>query len=221
VEERQRHQGDTRIGRARLPRWPAAVALLVVGALYAVISDSLTFGPRIFVLGLVAVLLVPLMGAHLRGRHDLARWFGVGLVGLVTVAVVTSVFLLVSSLLSGATPAQALLQDAALLWVINVVTFAVWYWEIDSGGPARRQETYTGEDFVFPQMNLGGKAARGWSPGFLDYLFLAFNTSTAFSPTDTAFLSQRAKILMMVQALLSLVIVAVLAARAINALATG
>jgi hypothetical protein len=221
VEERQRHRGDARIGRPRFPRWPAAAALLAVGGLYAVISDGLTFGPRIFVLGLVAVLLVPLMGAHLRGRHHLARWFGVGLVGLVTVAVIASVFLLVSSLLSAGTPAQALLQDAALLWVINVVTFAVWYWEIDSGGPARRQETYTSEDFVFPQTNLGEKAARGWSPGLVDYLFLAFNTSTAFSPTDTAFLSQRAKILMMLQALLSLVIVAVLAARAINALATG
>ncbi len=219
MEERQRHRGGARIGWVR---WPAACALLAVGVLYAVISDGLTFGPRVFVLGLVAVVLVPLMGAHLRGHHGLARWLGVGLVGLVTIAVVVSVFLLVSSLFSGGTPAEALLRDAALLWVINVVTFAVWYWEIDSGGPARRQqEAYTSEDFLFPQMNPGGKSARGWSPGFVDYLFLAFNTSTAFSPTDTAFMSQRAKILMMLQALLSLVIVAVLAARAINALATG
>jgi uncharacterized membrane protein len=70
-------------------------------------------------------------------------------------------------------------------------------------------------------MNLGDKPARGWSPGFLDYLFLAFNTSTAFSPTDTAVLSRRAKVLMMVQALLSLVILAVLVSRAINTLATA
>jgi hypothetical protein len=75
------------------------------------------------------------------------------------------------------------------------------------------------EDFLFPQTNLGDKAARAWSPGFVDYLFLAFNTSTAFSPTDTAFLSRRTKVLMMVQALLSLVILAVLVGRAINALA--
>jgi uncharacterized membrane protein len=115
-----------------------------------------------------------------------------------------------------------LLRDAALLWVINVVTFAVWYWEIDGGGPAQRhREGHVSEDFLFPQMNLGDKTAHSWSPGFLDYLFLAFNTSTAFSPTDTAFLSRPAKLLMMVQALLSLVILAVLVSRAINALAAG
>jgi hypothetical protein len=113
-----------------------------------------------------------------------------------------------------------LLRDAALLWVINVATFAVWYWEIDDGGPEQRhREEYVSADFLFPQMNRGDKTARAWSPGFLDYLFLAFNTSTAFSPTDTAFLSRRAKVLMMVQALASLLILAVLVSRAINALA--
>jgi hypothetical protein len=185
-----------------------------------VISGALTFGPRAFLLALVSVLLVPLISAHQQGRHRLARWLGLGLVSLVTVAVVTSVLLLISSPLSGATPAPALLQDAALLWVINVVTFAIWYWEIDGGGPARRlREAHTSEDFLFPQMNLGDKSARHWSPGFLDYLFVAFNTSTAFSPTDTAVLSRRAKVLMMVQALLSLLILAVLVSRAINTLA--
>jgi len=143
-------------------------------------------------------------------------------IGLVTVAVVASVFLLVSSSFGGRTSAPVLLQDAALLWVINVVTFAVWYWEIDGGGPSlRHREEHHSEDFLFPQMNLGDKAARDWSPGFLDYLFLAFNTSTAFSPTDTAVLSRRAKVLMMVQALLSLLILAVLVSRAINALAAA
>jgi hypothetical protein len=222
VEERQRYRDGARPGRSGLPRWPAAVALLAVGALYAVISDGLTLGPRAFLLGLVAVLLVPLMSAHLRGSHRLARWLGLGVVGLVTVAVVASAFLLVSSSLNGGTSAPALLRDAALLWIINVATFAVWYWEIDGGGPAqRRREGHVSEDFLFPQMNLGDKSARDWSPGFVDYLFLAFNTSTAFSPTDTAVLSWRAKVLMMVQALLSLLILAVLVSRAINALAAA
>lgn len=131
-------------------------------------------------------------------------------------------FLLISSLLSGETPAPVLLQDAALLWVINIVTFAVWYWEIDGDGPAQRlQEAHASEDPLFPQMNLSGKVTSGWSPGFLDYLFLAFNTSTAFSPTDTAILSRRAKVLTMLQALQSLLILAVLVARAINTLAAA
>jgi uncharacterized membrane protein len=170
----------------------------------------------------VAVLLVPSLTAHLRGSHRLARGFGFGVIGLVTLTVIVSVFLLVSSSLGGGTSAPALLRDAALLWVINVATFAVWYWEVDGGEPARRhREGHVSEDFLFPQMNFDDKAARAWSPGFLDYLFLAFNTSIAFSPTDTAFLSWRAKVLMMVQALLSLLILTVLVSQAINALAAA
>jgi hypothetical protein len=222
MEERHDHLEGTRPDRAGLPRWPAAVALLAVGALYSVLSDRLNLGPRAFLLGLVAVQLVPLLSAHLRGSHHLARGFAFGMIGLVTVAVVASVFLLVSSSFGGRTSAPVLLQDAALLWVINVAILAVWYWEIDSGGPAqRRREEHYSEDFLFPQMNLDDKAARDWYPGLLDYLFLAFNTSTGFSPTDTAFLSWRAKVLMMVQALLSLLILAVLVSRAINSIAAA
>jgi hypothetical protein len=223
VEERKRYEETVQPGRsALLPRWPAAVALLTVGVLYAVLSEDLTLGPRAFVPALVAVLLVPLMTAHLRGSHRLARRISFGVIGFVTVAVVVSTVLLVSSALNVGTSAPALLRAAALLWIINVVTFSVWYWETDGGGPARRRrEGHRSEDFLFPQMNLGGGVARGWSPGFLDYLFLAFNTSTAFSPTDTAVLSRRAKVLMMMQALLSLVILAVLVSRAINALAAA
>jgi uncharacterized membrane protein len=216
---RSRREGDRLRG---VPRWPAIVALLAIGALYAVLSEGLTIGPRVFLLAFVAVLLVPLTTAHLRGSQRLARILGLGVVGLVTVSVVVSTFLLVSSALSKGTSAPALLRDSALLWVINVVTFSVWYWEVDGGGPAHRlREGHRSEDFVFPQMNLGEEAARAWSPGFLDYLFLAFNTSAAFSPTDTAVLSQRAKVLMMFQALLSLVTAAVLVSRAVNALAVA
>jgi uncharacterized membrane protein len=220
VKERQRHDEAVRHHRP-VPRWPGYAALLIVGALYAVISATLTFGPRAFLLALVSVLLVPLLSAHQTGRHRLAHLLGLGLLGLVTAAVIGSVILLISTSLSGQTRAPTLLQDAALLWIINVVTFSVWYWSIDGGGPAQRhREGHVSEDFLFPQMNLD-KTARAWSPDFLDYLFLAFNTSTAFSPTDTAFLSRRSKVLMMVQALLSLLILAVLVGRAVNTLAAA
>ena len=220
-EGQRRGEGDRPRGIG-VPRWPAAVALLAVGALYAVLSEGLTIGPRAFLLAFVAVLLVPLTTAHLRGSHLLARRISFGVIGFVTVAVVVSTVLLVSSALGAGTSAPALLSAAVLLWIINVATFSVWYWETDGGGPAQRcREGHRREDFLFPQMNLGGGVARGWSPGFLDYLFLAFNASTAFSPTDTAVLSRRAKVLMMMQALLSLVILAVLVSRAINALAAA
>jgi uncharacterized membrane protein len=107
-----------------------------------------------------------------------------------------------------------------LIWVGNVVTFAVWYWEIDGGGPAERtMDAHASEDFVFPQIaQQDGKRATGWAPSFLDYLFLAFTTSTAYSPTDTPVLSRRAKILTVVQSLLSLVVLLVLVGWAVNTL---
>jgi hypothetical protein len=165
----------------------------------------------------------PLLSAQLRGSYRLARGFGFGVMPLVTVAIVASMFLLVSLTLSGGTSAPGLLRgDAALLWIINVATFAVWYWGIDGGGPTRwRHRGHQSEDFLFPRMNLGDKSARDWFPGFVNYLFLAFNTSTAFSPTDTAVLRWQAKVLMMVHALLSPLILAVLVSRAINTLAAA
>src|SRR5215208_8017964 len=96
VDGRQRHEKSPRPGQDVHPRWPAAVALLIIGALYAVVSGTLTFGPRAFLLALVSVLLVPLLSAHQTGRHRLAHLLGLGLLGLVTAAVIGSVILLIS-----------------------------------------------------------------------------------------------------------------------------
>ncbi|MET0619989.1 MAG: hypothetical protein ABW056_06910, partial [Thermoanaerobaculia bacterium] len=114
-----------------------------------------------------------------------------------------------------------LLRSAAVLWVTNVLVFALWYWRLDAGGPHARDRR-GGHDsgaFFFPQMMQGApKQTPAWSPNFVDYLFLAFCTSTAFSPTDTPVLSRWAKVLTMVQSLISLVCIAVLAAHAIGVL---
>lgn len=213
-DDRYEPYGEPRTG---VPRWPAALALLVVGSIYAVVSDRLTLGPSRLLLVVVVALLLLLIPTRLSGYHRLTRVLALFLVGMVTVAVAASAILLVSLLPQrGAIPAPELLRDAALIWVTNVVTFAVWYWEIDGGGPLkRRKDSHESEDFLFPQMTRE-KSGSGWSPGFVDYLFLAFNQSTAFSPTDTAVLSRKAKVLTMIQASLSLVTIAVLAARAIN-----
>jgi hypothetical protein len=122
------------------------------------------------------------------------------------------------------TPARLLLSAAAL-WLSNLLIFASWYWRLDAGGPNARdlRESHTDGAFLFPQMTLTPELREEmgeghWRPGFVDYLFLAFNTSTAFSPTDVPVLSRWAKGLMMIQATISLATIALLAARAVNIL---
>jgi hypothetical protein len=141
---------------------------------------------------------------------------------ITTALVAGSAALLVGQLLNATTSVEpsALLVGAALIWAANCLVFAVWYWEIDGGGPMeRRRDGHVSTDFLFPQLQIGdGTSSHGWWPGFLDYLFVAWNASTAFSPTDTLILSRRAKVLMMIQSLIALVTVVVLAARAINTL---
>ena len=145
--------------------------------------------------------------------------------GLVTVAMVGSLALLIKALPTRQETPEALLRSAAALWVTNVLVFASWYWRLDAGGPHQwdRRPGHVDGAFLFPQMTMdaAAKAAAGesaWSPGFVDYLFLAFNTSTALSPTDAPVLSPWAKLLMMLQAMISLTIVVLLAARAVNIL---
>ncbi len=207
-------------GKTGVPRWPATVALLIVGALFLFVSDGLTIGPSWGPLAIVTIVLIPLTLASLRGRHGLRRQLTFAVLALLTAAVVVSTFYLFQQLLRGRLPAEALLQGAGAVWAANVVVFALWYWEIDGGGPAqRRSDAHVSSDFLFPQLQVaGGRLSEGWAPGFLDYTFLAFNTSTAFSPTDTLTLSRRAKVLMMIQTVVSLLTIVVLAARAINTL---
>jgi len=115
---------------------------------------------------------------------------------------------------------RALLRSASALWIANILVFAPWYWKLDAGGPLRRERPLglMNSSFLFPQMLRREERDQSWTPHFVDYLFLAFDTSTAFSPTDTAVLSRRAKLGMMVQSLVSLTIIALLAARAVNIL---
>jgi uncharacterized membrane protein len=136
-----------------------------------------------------------------------------------------SLYLLVAALTAHKISPGNLLISAAALWITNILVFASWYWRLDAGGPRARElrGVHTDGAFLFPQMTLNRDAKRemgeeSWSPGFVDYLFLAFNTSTAFSPTDSPVLSRWAKGLMMVQALISFTTVALLAARAVNIL---
>lgn len=218
------HQKDqqARSTPGRVPLWPAVIAFLVIGVLFSLLSEQLTIGPSWLLLLLLAAIMIPFVLGWLREHHHLSRFLGRVSMMLITLAVAVGVLLLVLSLPKHTIAGSFLLRDAAILWATNIITFGLWYWELDGGGPAVRHHFgYKATDFLFPQLLAGEPYSTKWSPGFIDYIYLAFNTSTAFSPTDTSVLSQRAKLLMMVQSVLSLVVVAVLAARAINILPTG
>jgi hypothetical protein len=206
------------------PIWPPAIAVLAVGGLHLSLPEPLTFGPSWLLLVVVSVLLIPLIVARMRGSYQLNQRLGYVLLGVVTAALLWSVWLLVRSLPRHTLTPLALLRSAAALWITNVLVFASWYWRLDAGGPHARNLNagHTKGDFLFPQMTLAPGSQKpldpAWSPGFVDYLFLAFNTSTAFSPTDSPVLSRWAKVAMMVQSSISLITLALLAARAVNIL---
>jgi len=112
-----------------------------------------------------------------------------------------------------------LLSSAIAVWLTNVVIYALAYWQTDRGGPMGRAVDWQGRaDFSFPRGEEGDGVPPDWQPTFPDYLYLAFNTATAFSPTDALPLTIRAKMMMMSESIISLVIVIAVAARAINIL---
>jgi hypothetical protein len=207
------------------PRWPAVLAMISVGLLNDALPRSLVIGPPRLITVLAVLLLVPALISHHAGKYDAAKWLSYTALFLVTLSMVMSLALLISGLATHKQAPSELLVSATLLWISNILVFASWYWRLDGGGPHMRETrgAHTGGAFLFPQMTLDPALRRqmceqDWRPGFVDYLFLAFNTSTAFSPTDVPVLSRWAKLLTMVQAAISLATLALLAARAVNIL---
>ena len=207
------------------PRWPALIAVLAVGGLYRALPEALTFGPRWLIPSIVIALLIPTVISHQAGKHRLNAILGFGVSGILTLGLILSLILLIKALPEHKESPESLLLSAASLWITNILVFALWYWRLDAGGPHQRDKRPGHPDgsFLFPQMTMSQEALEeagqeNWSPNFVDYLFLAFNTNTAFSPTDAPVLARWAKVLMMLQSLLSLLIIALLAARAVNIL---
>ena len=205
------------------PRWPATVAIIVAVALYVTLPEKLTYGPTWLLPVLELGLIIPLSltAPHRHAAEE--RWQGiaaVALIALVNAANVASLVLLVHELASGTKiPGTQLLVSAVQIWLTNVIVFGLWYWEMDRGGPDDRAgNTGRPPDFLFPQMVSPSCAPQDWRPSFVDYLFVAFTNATAFSPTDTLPLSAGAKALMAVQAVASLLTIALVAARAVNIL---
>ena len=204
------------------PRWPAIAGLIAVGGLNLAIPERLSLGPNWLVLAVIIILLIPTIASLRQGQLRLNFALGVVLSSAITVTLVWSLLFLIAGIPEKREPPSELLRGAAALWASNILVFASWYWRLDAGGPHIRdlQQSHTQGAFLFPQMTIPKDAVRPeqtWKPGFVDYLFLAFNASTAFSPADTPVLSRWAKLLMMVQSCISLGTIAILAARAIGA----
>jgi hypothetical protein len=237
VRVRQAFLSGEELGESPMP--PMA-ALLASAALYATLPGRFVVGPaagvftaaRWIVPALTVVLLVALLVAVPHGRlaHAIgleARHLRVGrrvggltVTALVSAANAAAIVLLVHLVINGAHAQAPLLLRAGIhMWCLNVLVFALWFWELDNGGPAaRRTAGPEGRDFLFPQQAAPELTVGGWRPLFLDYLYVSFTNATAFSPTDAMPLSRWAKMLMLVESAASLVLALMVAARAINIL---
>jgi uncharacterized membrane protein len=204
-------------------RWPVALAITAAIAFQLLTPPQLAFSPNWLLPALEGALLVCLLIANpyrINRESSALRALSLAVVGVATLALIWSAARLVVVLVGPAhAPAAKVLISGAVIWLTNVVVFALWFWEADRGGPAARANGRRDRPgFLFAQMTLPEPVCPGWEASFVDYLYLAFTNSTAFSPTDTLPLARWAKLAMMVQSALSLLIVALVIARAVNAL---
>jgi len=204
----------------REPRWPAFVAMLAAAGVYLALPEPLSVGPSWLLLAVIVLLMIPITISARRGDHGATRVLTFVGNTIVTLAMIAALVRLLEGIPEHLEAPRALLRSAIALWLTNIVISALWYWKLDAGGPLRRElpNGMASSAFLFPQMTRKPGGDPSWVPNFVDYLFLAFNTSTAFSPTDTAVLSRWAKLGTMLQSLISLTIIALLAARAVNIL---
>jgi hypothetical protein len=204
------------------PFWPAQLTAGAALLLYLTLPHRLIMGPRWLVPGVEGILLLALVVTTPR-RHDgqspHLRTLVILLLALVSATTLISLFLLADFLLQGSKAGgEPLILAGGVLWVTNILIFGIWFWELDRGGPGRRNRKLRGPpDFLFPQMSEP-ELARGWHPRFADYLYTSYTNAAAFSPTDTLPLTATAKLLMTVQSLIALVTLVLVVSRAVNVL---
>jgi uncharacterized membrane protein len=205
-------------------RWPAALAIAALIALQWLLPDRLTPGPRWLLPGAQLVLVVVVVAAdpgRMKKNTPALRMAALGLIAVASLGTAYSVAMLIRDITTGYDTGSAaqLLATGAGIYLMNMLTFAVWFWELDRGGPvARAAGTDPYPDFLFPPMTSPGLAQKDWEPMFADYLYVAFTNATAFSPTDTLPMSRGAKMGMALESAIALVTAALVVAKAVNAL---
>ena len=205
-------------------RGPVSIAIVVAIMLEATLPRRVANRPQWVLAALTALLLITTIAVNPRRinrRSRVLRAITLMLIALMSIANIASATRLVIDLLNGRgerDPGRLLLTGAAI-WLTNIIVFALWYWEFDRGGPvARALASHTVPDFLFPQMTTPELAPEGWEPEFVDYLYFSFTNAMAFSPTDVMPMSRWAKLTMLVQSLVSLLIAVLVVARAVNIL---
>ncbi len=206
------------------PVWHVQSVLLVAIALQFVLDDRLAIGHQYTVAGLEISLILLL--AFIRPREKrfitrIRRTIAIGLIALVSIANLSSLALVINDLFhAGAVDGKDLILSALAIYVTNIIIFGLWYWELDSDGVQGQSADVLPIDFLFPQMTVpNSKAAKDWSPTFFDYLYISITNGTAFGTNDTAPLTHRAKLLMSIQSIISIIIVALVVTRAVSILA--
>lgn len=203
-----------------------ALAAIVAAVLHQLLPADFRYSPQ----AVYPVLMLVLLGLLVAGDPGLIdrerRWLRLVTGLLITLIVLTNLFSavrLVAAIVSDsamARDAYQLLGIGAVVWVTNVIAFALWFWDVDGGGAAARAARGPWADpaFVFPEMTMPERVPVTWYPQFVDYLALAFSTATAFSPTDVSAIKRWAKLLMILESVGSLALATLVLAKAINSL---
>jgi len=208
----------------RDPYWPAQLTVLAAILLSLDLPSKLTLNPYWLLPALEGVLFVALVATtpwDPHRVHPARRALALALISIVSAANLLSLILLAHYLIHGTghSGGRTLILAGSEIWITNVLIFAIWYWELDRGGPqGRRHPNPPPPDFLFPQYTEDYLGRWDWRPRYVDYLYTSFTNATAFSPTDTMPLSAWAKLAMLVQSLASLATLGLVVARAVNIL---
>jgi hypothetical protein len=211
----------TRRLKRRNPFWPAQLTVLIAILMGFALPSHLTLGEPWLAPAIEAILLIGLVvmtprspKEHVQSR----RLMRISLVGVVSAGNVVALFILTQSLVQGSdVGGRTLLEGGAILWLTAVLLFAVWFWELDRGGPVRRLLSEERQpDFLFPAMQDDKWSPHDWDPQLSDYLYLSLNNAASFSPAESMPLTRTAKLLMSIQTLASLATMTIILAYAVG-----